>query len=101
MRSLNSRSFAMSTRVDSVRIPRSAAPRMSSTRFAAAMSAFDGMHPQFRQTPPSDSFSTSAVRLPSCASRMAATYPPGPPPITTASKVFVAMFGPPSRVPGI
>ena len=37
------------------------------------MSAFDGMHPQFRQTPPSDSFSTSAVFLPSCASRMAAT----------------------------
>ena len=94
--SLNSRSFAMSTLGASTRMPRSAAPRMSSTRFAAAMSAFDGMQPQLRQTPPSDSFSTSATFLPSCASRMAATYPPGPAPITTASKVLVAM----ERSPG-
>ena len=55
------------------------------------MSALEGMQPQFRQTPPSDSFSTSAVFLPSWASRMAATYPPGPAPITTASKVLVVI----------
>ncbi len=35
--------------------------------------AFDGMHPQFRHTPPSASFSTSAAFFPSWASRMAAT----------------------------
>ncbi len=70
---LNSRSFATSTLGGSARMPRSPAPRISSTRFAAAMSALEGMHPQLRQTPPSASFSTSAVFLPSCASRIAAT----------------------------
>ena len=31
-------------------------------------------------------FSTQAVFSPSCAARIAATYPPGPPPMTTTSK---------------
>ncbi len=88
---LNWRSLARSTLGASTRMPRSAAPRISSTRFAAAMRAFDGMQPQLRQTPPSAPFSTSAVFFPSCASRMAATYPPGPAPTTTASKVLVAI----------
>ena len=71
--SLNSRSFAMSTFGSPARIPRSAAFRISSTRFAAAMSAFDGMHPQLMHTPPSGFGSTSAAFLPSSPSRMAAT----------------------------
>ncbi len=89
--SLKARSLATSTVGSPARIPRPAAARMSSTRFPAAMKALDGIHPQFRQTPPSDSLSTSAVFFPSCASRMAATYPPGPAPITTASKFLVAI----------
>src|SRR5882724_1815680 len=43
------------------------------------------MQPQFRQMPPGRSRSTHAVLKPSCAPRMAATYPPGPAPTTTRS----------------
>jgi len=49
-------------------------------------SAFEGMHPTFRQTPPMAAFfSTMATESPSCAARMAAVYPAGPPPMTTIS----------------
>mmetsp|Transcript_15207 Transcript_15207/g.37809 ORF Transcript_15207/g.37809 Transcript_15207/m.37809 type:complete len:344 (-) Transcript_15207:426-1457(-) len=51
--------------------------------------AFDGMHPTFRQVPPSaPRFSTQAVESPSCAALIAHTYPPGPPPTTTTSNFF-------------
>ena len=41
--------------------------------------ALDGMQPTFKQVPPSaPRFSMHAVRKPSCAALMAATYPPGP-----------------------
>ena len=53
---------------------------------ALRSSAFDGMHPTFRQTPPQYFSSTTATDLPSCAARMAATYPPGPAPRTRTSK---------------
>src|SRR5690348_13027559 len=43
------------------------------------------MHPQLRQMPPSSSRSTIAVFSPSCAERIAATYPPGPDPRTMTS----------------
>src|SRR4051794_28450645 len=43
------------------------------------------MQPTFRQTPPQNRSSTTATLLPSCAARMAATYPPGPAPRTTTS----------------
>ena len=44
------------------------------------------MHPTFKQVPPNAVyFSIRAVFLPSWASRIAATYPPGPDPITIAS----------------
>eukprot|EP00126_Sphaerothecum_destruens_P011011 Sdes_comp20840_c0_seq1m17521 len=47
---------------------------------------FDGMHPTFRHVPPRvPLFSTHTVFRPSCAALMAATYPPGPPPITAKS----------------
>src|SRR6186997_3152710 len=49
------------------------------------MSAFDGMQPTFRHTPPGCSRSTTTVFTPSCPRRMPHTYPPGPLPITTAS----------------
>ena len=45
-----------------------------------------GMHPMRRQVPPSlGSFSMQATFMPSCAARMAATYPPGPAPMTIRS----------------
>jgi len=53
---------------------------------------FDGMQPTFRQVPPifclpleSSSYSMQATFIPSWADFIAATYPPGPPPITTTS----------------
>ena len=44
-----------------------------------------GIHPQFKHTPPTSSFSIIAVFNPSCAARIAATYPPGPAPIIMRS----------------
>jgi len=38
-----------------------------------------------RQRPPTRSFSITAVFIPSCAARIAATYPPGPEPMTMQS----------------
>src|SRR5215475_3317686 len=53
---------------------------------AVCTQAFVGMHPIRRQVPPSsDSFSMQIVLAPSCAVRMAAVYPPGPPPRTATS----------------
>src|SRR5258706_3453098 len=44
------------------------------------------MQPTLRQVPPKvESFSTTAVFSPSCAARMAHTYPPGPVPMTMRS----------------
>src|SRR5690348_3704305 len=42
--------------------------------------------------PPRCSRSTSAVFMPSCAARIAATYPPGPPPTTTRSNEVSAIL---------
>src|SRR5206468_2223098 len=39
-----------------------------------------------KQVPPRYALSTIAVFIPSCAARIAATYPPGPAPITIRSK---------------
>src|SRR5260221_8652854 len=54
-------------------------------------SALVGMQPQLRQMPPKCSRSTQAVFMPSCAARIAATYPPGPPPSTITSKELSAI----------
>src|SRR5512145_375343 len=62
---------------------------ISSYRSAHLRIALEGMHPQLTQTPPGRSRSTTATRMPSCAPRIAATYPPGPAPITTRSKRFI------------
>src|SRR6187402_207870 len=53
---------------------------------ACSRSALVGMQPQLRHVPPSTGCrSTTATVRPSCAARMAATYPPVPEPITTTS----------------
>src|SRR5215212_941728 len=44
-----------------------------------------GMQPTFRHTPPASSRSTTTVFNPSCAARMADTYPPGPDPMMATS----------------
>src|SRR5579859_4547876 len=54
-------------------------------------SALEGMQPTFRHVPPMYCFSTIATRPPNCAARMAATYPPGPAPITVTSNRFVSV----------
>ena len=49
-------------------------------------SAFEGIHPTFRQVPPRvPLFSIHTVFNPFYAALIAATYPPGPPPITATS----------------
>src|ERR1700683_1282091 len=62
-----------------------AAPRISSITSAEFSSAFDGMHPQLRHTPPGRSRSTIATFIFSCEARIAATYPPGPEPMIARS----------------
>ncbi len=53
---------------------------------AVCTHAFVGMQPTRRHVPPSSgSFSMQATFAPSCAARMAAVYPPGPPPRTATS----------------
>ena len=55
--------------------------------------AFDGMHPTFKQVPPSVLyFSIIAVLKPSWAHLIAATYPPGPEPITITSYLSMTIF---------
>src|SRR6202521_4534095 len=49
------------------------------------------MQPQLRQTPPRYARSTIAVLNPSCAARMAVTYPPGPEPMMMMSKAVSAI----------
>ena len=47
---------------------------------------FEGIQPTFKHVPPKEPrFSIIAVFIPSWAARIAATYPPGPPPITIRS----------------
>src|SRR5688500_8827262 len=53
------------------------------------------MHPQIRQVPPSAFWrSTTAVFNPSCAARMAATYPLVPEPTTTRSNACATTRSP-------
>ena len=66
-------------------MPRPFPSRTRSSRCAAPCSAFVGMQPQLRHVPPSDSFSMRQTFAPSCAARIAAGYPAGPPPRTATS----------------
>src|SRR3954470_24605206 len=53
---------------------------------AVCTQAFVGTHPTRRHVPPSSgSCSMHTALAPSCAARMAAVYPPGPPPRTATS----------------
>ena len=84
--SLCFRAAGMSRRTSRVATPTSAPWRASSRRSAVCRSALVGMHPQSVQTPPSrGSFSTMRTDSPSCAARIAATYPPGPEPMMMRS----------------
>ena len=58
-------------------------------------------HPTFRQVPPSAPRpSTQATLSPSCAALMAATYPPGPPPMITTSFTLCRQGGRPPKEGG-
>src|SRR5690554_6062987 len=54
--------------------------------------ALVGIHPQLRQIPPSDSRSTTPTFIPSWAALIAATYPPGPLPMTIRSYFIILLF---------
>ncbi len=73
-------------------MPNPAISSTSESSSAECSIAFVGIQPTFRQVPPSLFFSISVTSPPSCAARIAATYPPGPPPMT-ATVVFPAFFG--------
>src|SRR5919198_3544831 len=66
-------------------MPKSPACWVSEKTSATRRIAFAGMQASFRQRPPTSPFSTTAVFIPSWAARIAATYPPGPEPITMQS----------------
>src|SRR5271165_1084941 len=72
-------------------MPMFAASRAAAMTSPTCSSALLGMQPQFRQTPPTRSRSMHSTLFFSCANRMAALYPPGPPPMTIAS-YFVGML---------
>src|SRR5438045_2880636 len=62
---------------------------------AVCTHAFVGMQPTRRHVPPSSgSFSTHTTFAPSCAARIAAVEPPGPPPRTATSPSMPAMLRP-------
>src|SRR4028119_415304 len=65
----------------------STSERMSATR----RTALAGMQATFRQRPPTCCFSMTAVFMPTWAARIAATYPPGPDPMTMQSYALSAM----------
>ena len=51
------------------------------------------MQPTFKQVPPKVAyFSIIAVFSPNCAQRIAATYPPGPDPMTATSYDFIIIY---------
>ena len=55
---------------------------------ASSISALDGMQPTFTHTPPNPAsplLSTKTTLRPNWAAAIAATYPPGPPPMTNKS----------------
>jgi hypothetical protein len=57
-----------------------------------------GMQPTFKHVPPSVRlFSTQATFIPSWAARIAATYPPGPAPMTTRSNFVATIYSFSSR----
>jgi hypothetical protein len=65
----------------------------SSINFVKCKSAFDGIHPLFKHTPPSDSsLSINTTLWPKSAARNAAAYPPGPAPITTHSFWIISVI---------
>ena len=85
------RSLSRSISGSSKMMPCASISRASPINFAACKSAFEGIHPTFKQTPPrSGYFSTNATFRPKSAARNAAEYPPGPDPITTKSYVIFA-----------
>jgi hypothetical protein len=73
-------------------MPSSSACPIFSNVLAAWITAFDGMQPTLRHTPPQYSFSTTTAFTFSWPRRMPHGYPPGPAPITTASTRSSAMF---------
>ena len=80
------------------RIPHASASLASVNTLATCNSAFDGMHPRYKQTPPGLAASSINVTFsPRSAARNAAAYPPGPPPITAscvASVISAPLYGP-------
>ena len=78
------RTAAMSTSIEEV-MPQPATRLGSATVSATSMRALGGMHPTFRQVPPSSPRSTRVTSRPRRAALRAAAYPPGPAPTTRRS----------------
>src|SRR5262245_24562167 len=75
--------------------------RMSTRRWIAWRSVFEGMVAVWVHAPPTARFSTTHTCLPSLAHFMAAPSPPGPVPITTTSNERMFMLLPPPNTRAI
>ncbi len=90
---------SISTPSNEASIPMCTAERAVSATSAAWSSAFVGIHPRCRHVPPSSFSSIRITERPSSAARIAAAYPPEPPPRITTSALGEAT-GISSRVSG-
>ncbi len=68
-----SETLAKSTERDGTSMPNSPASSTSERMSATRRTALAGMQATLRQRPPTTSFSTTAVFMPSCAARIAVT----------------------------
>ena len=71
-------------------MPKVAASRYSRNRREERRKVLAGMHPTFRQVPPNSPLSTTATVLPRLPAWAAASYPPGPAPMTIRSNTVTS-----------
>src|SRR3974390_2048114 len=84
------RTLAKSTRTSAACTPNAQPERMSCARLAAA-SAFDGMQPVLRLSPPIRRRSISTIETPNTAAAAATERPAAPPPITQMTGASFSM----------
>src|SRR5512136_283068 len=77
------RALRSSERPPSKTRPYSRPLRARSNSSAEVLRTLEGMQPQFKHVPPTRSLSMRVTSAPSWAALIAATYPPGPAPMTT------------------
>src|SRR3974390_1823336 len=85
------RTLSKSPRTPAACTPNAQPERMSCARLAAASSAFDGMQPVLRHSPPIRRRSISTIETPNTAAAAATERPAAPPPITQMTGASFSM----------